>query len=80
MVREYVGSGLVGELASALDAGARTATRRRAAAWTALRGRLEACESDSEEFDRAVTVLTGSALMLAGYHQHHRGEWRRTRE
>src|SRR5438128_3545773 len=80
VVREYVGSGFIGELAAARDAQARRARRRRDAEWAALRDRLEGYESKSGAFDRAVAVLTRSALMLAGYHRHHRGARRRTRE
>lgn len=33
----------------------------------------------SERFSEAVERLAQAALVAAGYHQHHRGEWRRVR-
>lgn len=80
VIREYVGTGLKGEMASALDAKTRMVKRRRAAVWTAQRTRVEACETRTDAFERAVMLLARTALVLAGYHQHHRGEWRRKRE
>ena len=79
VVREYVGCGIVGELAAAYDAAKRESRRRRAAVLAAVRTQLDTCDADSDEFSRAVRVLTRSTLIVAGYHQHCRGEWRRTR-
>src|SRR5438874_11562057 len=80
VVREYVGSGPVAELAATGDALRRVekeAARRRRQAERAARERAEApllalCE--------LTDVLTRASLVLAGFHQHDRGAWRRRRE
>jgi hypothetical protein len=79
VVREYVGMGLVAELAARTDA--RECGRRRAEAEA-----LRAAERREQEADdlvgqvcEATETLTRAALLSAGYHRHHRGEWRRRR-
>ena len=77
VVREYVGGGAVGALAEAGDAQARAEVKKRDRAWMVLRSRLESAERVTYEFCRATETLSRNALHLAGYHQHHRGEWRK---
>lgn len=80
VVREYVGTGRVAELAAALDA---TERRERAATQERLR---EAAARDAPAFAALAdlgAVLNGLAaafLIEAGYRRHHRGEWRRRRD
>lgn len=79
VVREYVGAGRVAELAAMFDAAER---REREAVRDSLR---QAQASDTPAFAALAdlgTVLDGLAaafLIGAGYHRHHRGEWRRRR-
>ena len=77
-MREYVGSGVVGELAAAADALARQEAQAEARAWKALRARLETAGQISESFFDSVNNMAKTALVLSGYH-YHRGEWRRIR-
>lgn len=74
--REYVGAGSVGELAAELDAIDRehrlkraAVTRQRMQASTDADNLLASLEQITENLGRA-------ALLLAGYHQHNRGNWR----
>jgi hypothetical protein len=39
--------------------------------------RLQQAEEPLRELCRLTDILTRAALMVAGYHQHDRGEWRR---
>ncbi len=79
VVREYVGTGLLGRLAADLDAEERADQAQRRAAVQRERERLAPLEAQTEALCAAADELTGAALLLAGYHQHHRSEWRRRR-
>ncbi len=83
-VREYVGRGLLGELAAREDATRREA--RRAAQTAAREQRQRECEADRQvrelvaTIDRHAAALTTLTLTAAGYHRPKRGVWRRRRE
>ena len=79
IIREYVGTGLVAELAAQQDAeelAQRLAERERlqheAVRWAATTTPLA-------ELSRILDGLSAAALIAAGYHQHHRGAWRKRR-
>ena len=79
VIREYVGTGLVGELAAAADARARAEREAGKAAWRAECERIESALTPVEEFYDVVEIFARGSLILAGYHRHHRGEWRHRR-
>ncbi len=79
VIREYVGTGLVGERAAAADERERAQRQAQQAAWQADQERIESAIAPLEEFCDAVETLAQASLLLAGYHRHHRGEWRRKR-
>ncbi len=79
VVRMYVGAGLVGELAADADARARAERQAQEAAWQADQERIELAIAPLQEFYEVVETLARASLLLAGYHRHHRGEWRRKR-
>jgi|SRR5215216_3844403 len=79
VVREYVGSGSVGELAAQTDALERLQCEEEAKAWKEERERMEALEAPIEELCEASEVFAQAALYAAGYHRHNRGEWRKRR-
>jgi len=79
VIREYVGTGLVGELAAAADARTRAERQAQQAAWRADQERIESAIAPLEEFCDVVETLARGSLLVAGYHRHHRGEWRRKR-
>ncbi len=79
VVREYVGTGLVGELAARSDADDRAHRR-------AERDRLEKAiaalagpDAVLAGFSGAVDALAAACLLAAGYRRRHRGEWRKRR-
>ncbi len=80
VVREYVGGGLVGQFAAATDAEQRAERKARAEAFRTESARLEAVDVPVDALDEVAEALARGALLLAGYHRHHRGEWRRKRE
>jgi hypothetical protein len=83
VVREYVGRGIVGELAAREDA------ERKAQRLADLARRQEARRREEAEarglcalladLDAAATTLTAATLGAAGYHRPNRGVWRKRR-
>jgi hypothetical protein len=80
VVREYIGSGLLGQFAAMEDERQREEKRQRAAFEREERERLEEALAPVEELDEAAEVLARAALLAGGYHRHKRGEWRKRRE
>jgi hypothetical protein len=78
VVREYVGTGRVAELAAQLDAIERETREAEAAAWRAEKARLEALDADVAALIEVTDLAAAAALLAAGYHQHKR-QWRRKR-
>lgn len=79
VVREYVGGGLTGELAASQDARRREERAAAAAALRALEAQHAPLDDHTEELWEMTGLVIRGALVLAGYHQHHRGEWRKRR-
>jgi hypothetical protein len=79
VVREYLGAGRVAALAARLDAQEREEKEMKRAELKALRAELDALDAPLNELHRQTELLTRVALILAGFHQHHRGEWRKRR-
>jgi hypothetical protein len=78
VMREYVGGGLAGRLASEAD----RIERERRAVWALeekrQREKLEALAAPVLELEEASTVLVRAHLIAAGCHRR-KGEWRRER-
>lgn len=84
VVRRYIGTGEYAELIARLD-GMQAARRRRRDAERARLLREAEAETTRIDSDAALLGVLCDALlkrvmMDAGYHQHHRGEWRKRRE
>jgi hypothetical protein len=80
VVREYVGGGLLGQLAARMDAEERRKRQQEAAAWKEGREQIEALTAPVEELCEGVEILARAALLVSGYYRHNRGEWRKRRE
>ena len=80
VVREYIGSGVLGQVAAMEDERKREQERQRVAFEREERERLEEALTPVEELDETAEVLARSVLLAGGYHQHKRGEWRKRRE
>ena len=79
VVREYLGTGPLAELAAQMDALKRCQRQEEARALREECKRIEALETSLEELCEAAEVLTRATLLAAGYRRHNRGEWRRKR-
>jgi hypothetical protein len=80
VIREYVGGGILGELAAQLDALERERREEQAARWKEEQEELDALQATVEELSEASDLLVRAALLASGYRQHNRGEWRKRRE
>jgi hypothetical protein len=79
VVREYIGTGEVAELAAVLDARDRAHRESRAATWRIQYEQLARTEAALGELCELGEAVARANLLRAGYRRHHRGEWRRRR-
>ena len=80
IVREYVGKGLMGELASAMDERDRTVQQAKSEALKTQTTELDRIEEMLVAVCSTADEITILSLQSAGYHRHHRGEWRKRRK
>ena len=80
VIREYVGGGVLGEMAAQMDALERERREEQAARWKEEQEDLDALEAPVAELSEASDLLVRAALLACGYRQHNRGEWRLRRE
>jgi hypothetical protein len=79
VVREYLGTGEGAEAIAHLDALERARRQREAQQWHKERARYSVADAALGTFCQACDELLEQELTAAGYHRHHRGEWRRRR-
>jgi hypothetical protein len=79
VVREYVGGGLIGELAARLYEIEQDRRKVEAAGVRIERERIEAMIAPVKELDEAAEILCCAALVASGYRRY-QGKWRRRRE
>jgi hypothetical protein len=79
VVREYVGGGVLGEIAHLEDESERRRREEEASSWKEERERLACLLAPVDELCEAAEVLARAALLAAGYRRHNRGEWRKRR-
>jgi hypothetical protein len=78
-VREYYGTGELGQLAADVDSLAVQTRLLEREARAEERDRIAAIEDPVADFSRAVDLAITCELLVAGYHRHDRGPWRRRR-
>lgn len=79
VVKEYYGPGRMGDLGEAMARIERTDRRDGADELRAERAKLGSIDVAEAEVDRTLALVVNLHLVCAGYHRHHRGEWRRRR-
>jgi hypothetical protein len=80
VVRQYLGRGPEAHLAAALDARRRQEREAGRLALQAEAERQRAVDLPLRAFARLTDLLAGAALVLAGFHRHDRGPWRKSRQ
>jgi hypothetical protein len=79
VVREYVGTGYLAELAAQIDNCERYRKELEKADIDAIRGELDSIEAAISGYDERIKRIVNATLTAAGYHRHDRGLWRRKR-
>src|SRR5262249_6589699 len=79
VIREYIGGGTIGQLAAQLDAIEREQRATACELLKAEREEIAALDAPLTELNELADLLVQAALVAAGYHQHHRGHWRKRR-
>ena len=79
IVREYYGTGELGQLAADVDSLAVQTRLLEREARAEERDRIAAIEDPVADFSRAVDLAITCDLLVAGYHRHDCGPWRRRR-
>ncbi len=79
VVREYVGAGVLGELAARMDDEERRRREEEAAAWREEREGLEELVGLIDKLCQEIETIARAALLAAGFRRHNRGEWRKAR-
>ncbi len=79
VIREYIGTGPLAELAAKLDAIEREERTVEAERRRRQQERLESADGAVDALYHSAEVLAKAALLSAGYHRHDRGEWRKRR-
>jgi hypothetical protein len=78
VVREYIGSGRVAELAAEMDALEREQRHLDVLVLRQEKAEL-ALEANLKTLIETADLVANAALLAAGFHQHKRGEWRKRR-
>jgi hypothetical protein len=79
VVCRYAGTGPVAELTARIDALCQAQRRLEGEKAREESVRWELADAPLRQLERCTDLLVRAALVLAGYHQHHRGEWRKRR-
>ena len=77
--REYIGRGLIGQLAAQIDEDRRADREKRRAALKAQMAAMSELEQQVVGAYARTDLIVRAALTAAGYRQHKRGEWRKKR-
>jgi transposase len=74
--KEYVGTGLIGQIAAQLDEYERRQKEEKSLYWKEEKERLVQSAAFLQELTEAAEVLVRAYLLASGFHQH-KGQWRR---
>jgi len=80
VISEYLGAGVVGAAAARREERRRTQAAAELERDRAAREEARQLEATLRDLARASDELLAEALTAAGYHRHHRGEWRLRRQ
>ncbi len=80
VVRHYYGSGQVGQLAFELDQLEKLDREAKSEEWRQQKQANSQIAEELKEMLRVTKIFIDASLILSGYHQHNRGEWRKKRD
>ena len=79
VIRQYIGTGPEAERAATADRQKRLARQSALAARRRKEEEATALTKQVSELSHQIRLLAHAALVVAGYRQHHHGEWRKKR-
>lgn len=79
VISEYVGAGLVADIAEAKDNIRRNQEAQRRAAWQAAKDEQQRLDAMVNDFSNLATAYADALFLVNGYRQHKRFEWRKKR-
>jgi hypothetical protein len=77
---EYFGTGEVASLVSQIDMINRYDRETERRAWKGEKGQADAEDRELSDWFDGIAAVADAAMIAAGFHKHHRGEWRRRRK
>ncbi len=80
VVREYIGTGRLAELAAKADSLEQARRKQAALDLRMVKAVLAALDADLSTLVDTMNLVARAALLAAGFHQHKRGQWRKRRE
>ena len=78
--RKYIGGGTLGKLAAEFDDIVRESRWLEAETFRQARQEADRMDKSLAEFEKLADTIARGLLIMAGYHQHHRCEWRKRNE
>jgi|SRR6185312_2614916 len=79
VVKMYVGAGRIAKLAAELDRQKRQERETEEGEQRAIRNSLSELDSLMAPLNELADMVAAAAMLNAGYHRHHRGQWRKRR-
>lgn len=79
IIREYVGGGQIGELAARFDEIDRESRMQKADMIRESLRQAEQMDAELAKFEEFADNISRGLLLVAGYHQHNRSEWRKSK-
>ena len=80
VVSEYIGAGYSGLLAEQLTERVKAEAEQKRREWQAIRDEQQRLDKMVNDFGQLATAYADALLLVNGYRQHKRGEWRKKRE
>ena len=77
VVREYLGTGIAAEIAAAESVARAQSAQAHADQLRCYQAEYRAVEDAILALNHILEGMTRATLLVRGYHQHHRGEWRK---
>ena len=78
VVSEYIGNGLIGELAEIWDIEDSEKVKKTRADWLITEAQVKDTEQEINDLEVSIRTFTRAFLLVLGYHPHKR-QWRRKR-
>ena len=77
---EYIGTGFAALLAEQVNERVKAEAEAKRCEWQAIRDEQQRLDQIVADFGQLATAYADAVLLLNGYRQHKRGEWRKKRE